>query len=491
VTKLPDSLLDRLDITASTEAEINATQNLLPTQPIDLAARDELATTVKWVEAKAHSDQEFQPAHVISAYKWRFGRRPVSALPLYERVLYRSLVALLSDGLAQDRNDEDYKEFGNAPTDAGAEYVVLTDISNYYATIDVDRLCRSLLSRTGEWQVVDQLNIFLKATSGGFGGIPQSVSTSDRLGDTLGDVLLERLLRAGLNAWRFADDFRFATASRNDAVAALEIFDREARALGLSVNERKTYIMGQARYQQMMDAPNVAFSEAWDEARDRLTIVGPYGFEFEVPDVDEVMQEAALSELREWSNSGEDGEALSEISRPDLSVILQILGQSRNAGGLEYIFKLLQNEPQHTPIICRYLREIAQLYPSAAYEHIEVAVTSLPLSKWQTIWLLDAIVRVFDPDTWEWHKLGSLIPWARDQAASDDVIVASQAILTLGKHKLLTLAEWNSPATDLSDYAEPFRLAALSGLAPDEPRVDADKSLLGQIMRPWGDKVMR
>jgi hypothetical protein len=192
--------------------------------------------------------------------------------------------------------------------------------------------------------------------------------------------------------------------------------------------------------------------------------------------------------LGEWRNIADDGDALTEISRPDLSAILQLLAHSKNGGALEHVVKLLRDEPQHTAVVCRYLRDIASVAPYAVYSQISESIKNLSLTKWQAVWILDSLVRVFDPDDWGWVDLGSLVPWIRRQAQSSDPILASHAILTLARHKLLTLREWNHPLASKSDYSEPFRIASLAGLKTGEKKVPMTDSLLGRIMEPWAKR---
>jgi hypothetical protein len=466
--------------------ETSGIQNLLPAQPIDSAVTADASAAARWLNAEAHADQDFQTAHVISAHKWRYGRRPVTALPLYDRVVYRSAVALLGDGLTLDRKPGDYEEFEQAPIAAGAEFVLVTDIANFYASIDVDLLCRLLMARTGEWQAVDWLQGFLTRIGGNFGGIPQGVGTSDQLGDTLSEILLERLRRSGHTVWRYADDFRFAAATRNGAIESLEAFDQETRALGLSVNERKTYVMDRVRYEQMVEAPSRVFTEAWNEARSELSVGGAYGSDMEIEvDDDEVFEMAALNELKNWAES-DSSQAIADISRPDLSAIFQLLVHNRNVAGLDFVGKLLQNEPQHTPVVCRYLRDINPIAPAQVCQTILSAIQTLSITKWQSVWILDAITRVNDPNNpWEYADISVLLPWMRRQAASTDPIVAAHGILALARHHHLTLAESRSPFVVSNQYSLPFQLAALAGLATDQKKAQVGRSLIERLIAPW------
>jgi len=145
---------------------------MLPVQPVDAAAKGDLDLATSWMVTCSHAEQQYAPAHVIAAHKWRYGRRLVAALPLYVRVLYRALVDLLEEGLAPDRASGDYATFQRCAIEEGSDYVLSTDLANFYASIKVETLCRALLARTGDWAVVDWLQRLLTSIGGSLGGIP-------------------------------------------------------------------------------------------------------------------------------------------------------------------------------------------------------------------------------------------------------------------------------------------------------------------------------
>lgn len=103
------------------------------------------------------------------------------------------------------------------------------------------KLCEELVQRSGRWQPVDWLKNFWLQISDGNIGLPQVSQPSDLVAEAYADELRRRLLRRGLHAWRYADDFRLAAKSHGEAFTVLEAFDEEARRLGLFVkNARRT-----------------------------------------------------------------------------------------------------------------------------------------------------------------------------------------------------------------------------------------------------------
>ena len=215
-----------------------------------------------------------------------------------ERVLYRATAKLLADGLAGERQDDDYATFLNAPVNNDENFIIITDLANYYSSIQIDRLADVLLSRTGKWSIISWLRDFLLAISPDIGGLPQGNYASDRLADTYADTLLRKLRRRGLATWRHADDFRIGASSYQNTINALEIFDEEVRALGLFVNERKTYVVDQDKDIANKDREMEFFTSAWQEKRQQLTTIDIYSAEPVLPENAEIHGAVALKSCK-------------------------------------------------------------------------------------------------------------------------------------------------------------------------------------------------
>lgn len=301
------ALLARIDIRAALDTETaGPRRDLLPIQVGDLAARAKLDEVAAIIATRAQEGRVgIQPAPVLAAGKWRHGRRPAAALALPERTLYRAATNLLGDGLADEREKTDHATFVKAPVQNGDDFIIVTDLANFYSSIQIDRLAETLLSRTGEWSTVTWLRDFLHAISPTVGGLPQGNYASDRLADTYADTLLRKLRRRGLSAWRYSDDFRIGASSYQNAINSLEIFDEEVRALGLFVNERKTYVLPRDKYEQNMDRERKFFTQAWSEKREQLTTMNIYSFEPVEPDDPEVFGAVAMQELEAWAQEVE------------------------------------------------------------------------------------------------------------------------------------------------------------------------------------------
>ena len=98
------------------------------------------------------------------------------------------------------------------------------------------------MPQTGDGQRVDTLTTLLTAITGRRYGLPQQNHPSDVLAEAYIDVLERRLHRANARVWRYSDDFRIATDSWSDALATVDLLEREVRRIGLTLNDSKTVI---------------------------------------------------------------------------------------------------------------------------------------------------------------------------------------------------------------------------------------------------------
>ena len=110
------------------------------------------------------------------------------------------------------------------------------------------------MAQTGDGQRVDTLTTLLTAITGRRYGLPQQNHPSD--------VLERRLHRANARVWRYSDDFRIATDSWSDALATVDLLEREVRRIGLTLNDSKTVIRRGDTYEASLKRRNAARSPA-------------------------------------------------------------------------------------------------------------------------------------------------------------------------------------------------------------------------------------
>jgi Reverse transcriptase (RNA-dependent DNA polymerase) len=492
------TLLARMDIRSALDTETSGPRrDLLPVQVGDLAARTKLDEVAAIIDTRAREGRvATEPAPVLAASKWRHGRRPAAALALPERVMYRAAASLLDEGLAAERDKNDHAAMVNAPVENGDNFVIITDLANYYSSVQIDRLADVLLSRTGEWSTVTWLRDFLRAISPSVGGLPQGNYASDRLADTYADTLLRKLRRRGLTAWRYSDDFRIGASSYQDAINALEVFDEEVRSMGLFVNERKTYVMPRDRYVKNTEQERQFFSQAWKDKREQLTTIDIYSFEPVEPEDAEIFGAVAMEELQAWAQAVESARGNDErniATRLDLGLVLAILTMVEDPDALAHVSELLLMEPQHAHQIAGYLHTMSASTATGVDAAILATIRGTALSKWKCIWLCYALS---NPEREEPSPPWGAVPldaevrsWLKMQAGSDDEVLSAQAVWALAVNRSLDLEVWSDLNRRLGAYSTQYAAAALSTLmVPDKEKLDSGDQF-DKIVRQWAESL--
>lgn len=492
------SLLARMDIRSAVDTETSGPRrDLLPVQIGDLAARERLDEVAAIIDTRAREGRVgTEAAPVLAASKWRHGRRPAAALALPERVMYRAAARLLDEGLVGERDKNDHAAMVNAPVENGDNFVIITDLANYYSSIQIDRLADVLLSRTGEWSTVTWLRDFLRAISPSVGGLPQGNYASDRLADTYADTLLRKLRRRGLTAWRYSDDFRMGAPSYQEAINALEVFDEEVRGMGLFVNERKTYVLPRDKYVRNTEQERRFFSKAWKDKRDQLTTIDLYSSELVEPEDAQIFGAVALEELQAWAKevqAARDNDEKSIATRLDLGLVLTILTMVEDADGLPYVPDLLLMEPQHAHQIAGYLHTMSESTASGVDAAVLAIVRGSALSTWKSIWLCYALSnseREASDLPWKGDPLDAdVASWLKKQAASDNEVLASQAVWSLGVNSALDQDAWSVLNSRLGPYSAQYAAAALTTLPiPNRAELDSGDQF-DAIVREWAESL--
>jgi len=248
------TMMNRLDLRDAVKRELALRNRLLPRRWDYLALAGEHAAVEAAIRPLIRWGPSGTPADVVLSDKgWR-GMRPLHVMTLTDRVLYRALVELIRQTLPENlRQRCPVAEFRQAPLDLlDAAYISKTDVTAYYEFVDHQNLADELIDHTGEEPAIEVLTDLLGEVMGRRVGLPQVHTASDVLGDTYIDQTRRRLLRRGHATFTYSDDFRIASASLGEARAALEACAEEVRALGLVLNDRKTYTYRTEKYRRSL-----------------------------------------------------------------------------------------------------------------------------------------------------------------------------------------------------------------------------------------------
>ncbi|HEX8003688.1 MAG TPA: RNA-directed DNA polymerase [Mycobacteriales bacterium] len=262
IVELPKDVRDRIDWDAVVGHELTTLNRLLPPRWGDLALRSHERHVVNWFKAATRRGFTPSPDDTILARKVSGGARPLTFMSLLDRLSYRAAVSVLAEDLPSfPRTHDAYEAFQRAPLAVdGCAYVLKSDVSAFYQYIDHERLVTEIIAQTGDDLAITTAIEVIRGSTGRQFGLPQLNLVSDALAEVYIEPIRRHLTRAGFNVWRFADDFRVACETYEEALEAWELLDRAARDLGLVLNEAKTRTPGRARYEASLTA--VATREA-------------------------------------------------------------------------------------------------------------------------------------------------------------------------------------------------------------------------------------
>jgi reverse transcriptase-like protein len=458
---LAPSLLKELDIKSALRAEIGWHPDLVPDAMINSYAVENFDTVLGYITELSKGNIVFGAADVVAADKWQHARRPVAFLPLAARVLYRAVVSLMRDHLPElNHRNTQYREMQDGPLNAkGITHVVMTDIANYYGSIPTHQLSRELIQRTGRWEPNEWLREFWTEISKGQNGLPQVSQPSDIVADAYADELHRRLLRRNVRSWRYSDDFRMVAKGRNSALSILEMFDEEARTLGLAVNERKTKIVELESYGKIISSASRRLQEISESARATLTEFDPYTERVIEPEEAEVQQAAAAEVVQYWAaHRGGSLDVGDQIELANLlDRALMLLGTVRNASAVPFCTDILQLDPQVTPQVIKYLIEMSKEDPDEIKHRLHCIVQSVPLSRWQRLWALYAYsqesLASFDSGPREWMA---------SNLSDSSEVVRSTAAWALAMSRSLKISDWCRLAETATSLGRPWLAASLA-----------------------------
>lgn len=354
-------------------------------------------------------------ADVIQVPKRGGGIRPVALLPLATRVLYRALTdQLLSEDEPVDRS---FTRKQSAQTElldiAGVTHIVTADVASFYDYVDHQLLETELVTQTGSADFAEHLSSMLGTVMGRSFGLPQVYESSDALSEVYIDIVERAVLRNGFEASRYNDDFWIATSSWRQGHRAVETLTREARSVGLSLNERKTVIHPLDQFREYVQEPDRRLDETVGQISEELRTVSiaGYGEHIEIiePDDEEVFVASCERVLETILNSEEEIDRLQDdINRQVMSTALSALGFFDSTKGLPFCDRVLAREPFMARDVCHYMAGIGGQVPDEVVVSVEAIISNkaVALSTWESLWLVDVVRRLSmtSPDVIKWAR---------------------------------------------------------------------------------------
>lgn len=205
--RLSPGFLERLDFGSAVDRELERPPDRLPSRVVDKAVDQHRAEYAARIAG--HCESGFDPAReeIVWMPKARLSYRPLTALPLRERVVYRALgVDFESSVTSLDafRNNQDSFESDLIADDEDEEiqYIVIADVVSFYRYVPHALLHKRLIETTGRADLADAVRSFLQHTMESDIGLPQNLGPSDLFADVILTPVERRLLRAGLPTTR-------------------------------------------------------------------------------------------------------------------------------------------------------------------------------------------------------------------------------------------------------------------------------------------------
>ncbi len=403
------NLLDSLDLRTALSDEAQHWNNLLPPQPglneLEAHAADSL---VGWLQSELEAGFDARPQVVINARKPLHGIRPVPVLGIPERVVYRALVDTLLSGEPELRRDnEDYLKFVRAPFDqrtsdsenpamSESGYVVKTDIASFYEYVDHGVLAHIVRSRSERAALLPALEDLLRDSVGQSYGLPQTFGASDRLSEVYGQQLEDQLSRRGHLVWRYNDDFRIAVDTYSDALNTIEDLAEQARALGLTLNERKTTTpklqsyMISVLYQLALVESDDETAQPPDadppaEAREKSEADRLAHYE----EIERQNLQAArdlVAQLAAGDSAPEELRSPGQLGVGRFRGAVLTLSREKDPAALPAFVRLAEYVPSLTPQLCWYVKQLQEVEPEAVSRQLDAALVQIPLGGWQSLW---------------------------------------------------------------------------------------------------------
>lgn len=444
-------------------------------------------------QTAAMAELGFAPSvEVISMPKNSYGPRPISLLSPEARTLYQALVMKLSPNLAESSRDQGldaHKAFGVDPGRSADERIVDLDIAACYEYIAHDLLADELLLQGATAESVQSLRAFLGAVYSRGHGIPQALGVSHTLADTYLQRMDRGLLRAGYEVNRFADDFRIVGKSWAAAHEAIEFAVEEARRLGLTLSDGKTYVRKaetiRKQEQERLDLLNQYKNDARDELRSiEVVQIGYDDFELEETDAsDEDIDFNALTRIvKDWFESDRDARYQHGYLG---SQALRRLRKSPDRLDTAWLVEIVRREPARLPVVVTYLngrKESDQNWDAIC------ELTKLDrLSPWSRLWLLRTAEEL---DAASEAQSAPFYDWATTCLEDKFEVVRAEAAWVLATKGLLNIESVARLFIDASDVSR-LGLAATAGKLDGSRHSKVGKSLsnesrLARCAYDWG-----
>jgi hypothetical protein len=364
----------------------------------------------------------FSPARqeVVWMPKAYLRYRPLSALPLAERTVFRGLAGDLARQMSEldtyrDTRDEFEADLLN--DDREFTHFGLADVTSFYRYVPHALLEQRVVETTGRADLADAVRTLLTETMQADVGVPQNVGPSDQFADLVVAPIERRLLRAGLPVTRYNDDFRIGGTSNRAVRHGLEALQAELHTIGLTLNDSKTTILRRETYAahvaQLAGAEYEDAADIGDEpATDALLRGTKTAFR------------SAIRKPAAGRSRLQEAEALANVRRT-----LRRFTRWRDPYALSHGQAIINRHPSLTQHYGRYCAQLVGAgHGEEVASYLESTFRKFILTPWQELWLMEPLIAGAQP-------IGrSLSSWLTQRLAPDTppILHARAALASAG-----------------------------------------------------------
>jgi RNA-directed DNA polymerase len=356
---------------------------------------------------------------------------------LADRILYKALVAMISDSLPglsrSDINRQLHVDFGLQ----GNGYVAEVDIVSCYEYIDHAILFEELVTQSLAVEFPRLIQEYLTETHGRPLGLPQMSAESHLLADTYLDKMSRALRREGFELSRYADDFRILTATFAHSGNAIARSSLHARQLGLALSAEKTKLYKTATLVARKEREEEAFYFYFDEGSDideEFVSVGPYGTFDEEDEGGDAASDAEVDGyfqlIQSWIEAviTRRDRKTADLLQGHIARGLSILrGNDEPLLSDGQLRQIVYADPGNIEPVARYIAHRAENFSEDQWP-VLCQLTALRQTSWSRLWILHA-ARAIQTSVTDEHA--SVLSWASQQCFDESELVRAEALWTL------------------------------------------------------------
>lgn len=490
MVKISEALASRLDFEQIISAAASRGSDYFPSR-IGLRAVHEFPDCIKGLRRGWVAGRDPQLTEVLPIPKFGGGSRPAPDVDVPDRILFDALSqavrGAIDPGIVNWTVDGEAREEIEVHLDGLATASILvTDVVSAYEYVNLDVLAEELLDICDDPEAAQAALDLTSSIVGRYGGLPQGLPSARNFADAYLSIVDRSLIRAGVDVYRWVDDYRIPCASSSAAARVRVALESELRAVGLVVNSSKTWLPDRETYAAWRKAHRDR-QEDLSEIKNRITITieEDYAEEEEAePTEDQVtgVQPDPVLESRYAEESSKDPQSLPShenyTSSKRLKTLLRELGRTGSDLPLADIEKLLARHGELTRDIAMYLRaRIRAGHKDDTVERIVHLVEAEDLTPyvWQRGWLMHPLTAVRD--------VGDAALVLAERVLSDQAypsFMRGRAAIVLANSERLPLGkDFNAVWQSVSASAQPDMIAAMARM----PESGERKKLLDSFMR--------